>query len=91
MNMESVSANVKYGFGAIKEVGFDMKEFDATRVMVVTDQNLVDKEPVKVNLQSLEDEGLNAVLYPSRRIEPTGVSSREAAVVPATINSIWRL
>jgi alcohol dehydrogenase class IV len=52
------SSNIKYGFGATKEVGFDMKELAATRVMVVTDNNLVEKEPVKVTLQSLELEGL---------------------------------
>ena len=82
MTLESVinisSANIKYGFGATKEVGFDMKELGATRVMVVTDNNLVEKEPVKVTLQSLVNEGLDAVLYCSTRIEPTDSSLKEA-------------
>ena len=82
MTLESVinisSANIKYGFGATKEVGFDMKELGATRVMVVTDNNLVEKEPVKVTLQSLVNEGLDAVLYYSTRIEPTDSSLKEA-------------
>jgi hydroxyacid-oxoacid transhydrogenase len=34
------AANIKYGFGATREVGFDMKELGATRVMVVTDKRL---------------------------------------------------
>lgn len=72
------SANIKYGFGATKEVGFDMKELGATKVMVVTDQNLVEKEPIKVTLKALEDEGLEAVLYYNTRIEPTDVSLKEA-------------
>jgi len=82
MTLESVitmsSASIKYGFGATREVGFDMKELGATRVMVVTDPNLVEREPVKVTLKALEDEGLEAVLYSDTRIEPTDASLKEA-------------
>jgi len=67
MALESVitmgSANIKYGFGATREVGFDMKELGATRVMVVTDRHLADKEPVRVTLEALGSEGLEVVLY----------------------------
>lgn len=72
------SASIKYGFGATKEIGFDIKELGAKRVMVVTDRTLADKEPVKVVLKSLKDEGLDAVLYPNARVEPTDISFREA-------------
>ena len=72
------STNIKYGFGATREVGFDMKELGATRVMVVTDHNLVTKEPVKVTLKALENEGLEVVLYDNTRIEPADASLREA-------------
>src|SRR4030042_4058685 len=82
MALESViavdSASIKYGFGATKEIGFDIKELGAKRVMVVTDRALADKEPVKVVLKALQDEGLEAVLYPNARVEPTDVSFREA-------------
>lgn len=82
MTLESVinisSANIKYGFGATREVGFDMKELGATRVMVTTDRNLAEKEPVKVTLQALADEGLDAILYHNTRIEPTDMSLKEA-------------
>ena len=82
MPFESVinisSANIKYGFGATREVGFDMKELGATRVMVVTDRNLAAMAPVRTALQSLTDEGLEAVLYDNTRIEPTEVSLKEA-------------
>jgi len=82
MALESVinvsSANIKYGFGATKEVGFDMKELAATKVMVVTDQNMVEKEAVKVTLKALADEGLEPVLYCNTRIEPTDASLKEA-------------
>ena len=82
MALESVisinSASIKYGFGATSEVGFDMKELGATRVMVVTDRNLMEKQPVKVTLKALEDEGLEVVLYHNTRIEPTDASLKEA-------------
>lgn len=82
MALESVivigSSSIKYGFGATKEVGFDMKELGVTRVMVVTDRNLAEKEPVAVTLQALADEGLEAVLYQNTRIEPTDTSLKEA-------------
>ena len=82
MALESVvrmdSVSIKYGSGATREVGFDLKELGATRVMVVTDRNLAEKEPVKVTLKALEDAGLEAVLYSNTRIEPTDASLKEA-------------
>ncbi len=76
VRMDSVS--IKYGSGATREVGFDLKELGATRVMVVTDRNLAEKEPVKVTLKALEDAGIEAVLYSNTRIEPTDASLKEA-------------
>jgi len=82
MVLESVvrmdSAGIKYGSGATREVGSDLKELGATRVMVVTDRNLAEKEPVKITLKALEEEGLDAVLYSNTRIEPTDASLKEA-------------
>jgi hydroxyacid-oxoacid transhydrogenase len=82
MTLESIirvsSSNIKYGFGATKEIGFDMKDLRATKVMVVTDRNLADKEVVKVVIKALEDEGIETVLYPDTRIEPTDISMLEA-------------
>jgi len=82
MALESVitmgSANIKYGFGATREVGFDMKELGATRVMVVTDRHLADKEPVRVTLEALGSEGLEVVLYSNTDIEPTDASFKDA-------------
>jgi len=82
MTLESIirvsSSNIKYGFGATKEIGFDMKDLRATKVMVVTDRNLAEKEVVKVVIKALEDEGIETVLYRDVRIEPTDVSMLEA-------------
>ena len=72
------SANIKYGFGATREVGFDMKELGARRVMVVTDANLADMPPVRNVMKSLQKEGLDAVLYDNTRNEPTDASLKDA-------------
>ena len=72
------SASIKYGFGATREVGFDMKELGATRVMVVTDAGLAQMEPVRLVLSSLEAEGIQTVLFAGARVEPTDASMKEA-------------
>ena len=45
------TSSIKYGPGITREVGWDMEEQGARRVMVVTDANLADKEPVAVTLE----------------------------------------
>ena len=72
------SANIKYGFGATREVGFDMRELGAKRVMVVTDKHLAQEEPVAVTLESLQKEGIDTALFTEVRIEPTDSSLKEA-------------
>ena len=82
MALESVlavsSAALKYGPGATREAGFDLKELGASRVLVVTDPQLASSEPVAVTLQSLRSHGLDAVLYAESRVEPTDGSLLEA-------------
>ena len=82
MGLESVinvsSANIKFGTGATREVGFDMKELGVTRVMLVTDKNLAKMAPVETVLKSLRDEGLEVELYDNTRVEPTDASLAEA-------------
>jgi hydroxyacid-oxoacid transhydrogenase len=72
------AANIKYGFGATREVGFDMKELGAKRVMVVTDGRLSKEKPVRVTLDSLKKERIDAVLYDEVHIEPTKKSLEDA-------------
>jgi hydroxyacid-oxoacid transhydrogenase len=72
------SASIKYGFGATREVGYDLKEMGARRVLVVTDRRMARLPPVTVVLESLRREGLDAVLYGEARVEPTDGSFKEA-------------
>lgn len=72
------TSSIKYGPGVTREVGHDMKELGAHRVMVVTDPNLADSEPVSVALEALREKGIDAALFDQARVEPTDVSFKKA-------------
>ncbi len=72
------TSSVKYGPGSTNEVGFDMKSLGAHRVMVLVDPNLVESETCDKVINSLQDAGLDAVLYDHVRVEPTDISFKEA-------------
>lgn len=72
------TSSIKYGPGVTREVGHDMCQLGAKRVMVVTDPNLSASEPVMVTLEALRTEGIDAVLFDQVRIEPTDGSFKEA-------------
>ncbi len=65
------TSNLKYGPGATREIGFDMKRLGATRVMVAADPCLIGQEPVAIVLESLKAEGIVCELFDQIRIEPT--------------------
>jgi hydroxyacid-oxoacid transhydrogenase len=82
MSLETVftidTSSIKFGPGATCEVGDDMRQLGAKRVLVVTDPNLARSEPVTVTLKSLRAVGIDAVLFDQVRVEPTDVSFKEA-------------
>lgn len=73
------TSTIKYGFGATREIGFEMKKLGSQRVLVVADPNLVEHDPVQVALESLEAEGIEVVLFTDIQIEPTDSSFKKAA------------
>ncbi|MBF0280871.1 MAG: iron-containing alcohol dehydrogenase [SAR324 cluster bacterium] len=72
------TSSIKFGLGVTKEIGYDMKSFGATRVMVVTDPNLSENIAVQVTMESLKEMGIDAVLFDQSRVEPTDLSFNEA-------------
>jgi len=72
------TSSIKYGPGVTREVGYDMKKLGTKRVMVVTDRNLSDSEPVSIALEALLAEGIDAVLFDQARVEPTDLSFKQA-------------
>ena len=69
---------IKFGPGTTQEVGDDMRQLGATRVMVVTDPGLSGSPAVETTMASLKNAGLDAVLFDNVRIEPTDASFKEA-------------
>ena len=82
MTLETVftmeASSIKFGPGATREVGFEMREMGARRVLVVTDPNLSASEPVAIALEALKAEGIDTVVFDKVRIEPNDVSFKEA-------------
>jgi hydroxyacid-oxoacid transhydrogenase len=66
MNTETIfmmdTSSIKFGPGATQEVGFEMRELGARRVMLVTDPRLRDSQPVRLSLESLRKEGIDVFL-----------------------------
>ncbi|HSG16789.1 MAG TPA: hydroxyacid-oxoacid transhydrogenase, partial [Anaerolineae bacterium] len=82
MTLETIftmdSSSIKFGPGATREVGSDMRQLGARRVLVVTDPRLAESEPVAMTMAALRDEAIDAVLFDRVRIEPTDASLRTA-------------
>ena len=72
------TSSIKYGPGVTREVGWDMEEQGARRVMVVTDKNMTESEAVSVTLESLGKHDIDAVLFDQVSVEPTNISFKEA-------------
>jgi len=72
------TSSIKYGQGVTREIGYDMEEQGCRRVMVVTDRNLSQSDPVAVTREALRDRGIDAVLFDQSSVEPTDVSFKEA-------------
>ena len=75
---ETATSAVRFGKGVTREVGMDLVDLGAHRVLVVTDPNLARLPPVATVLQSLDDNRVAFVLYDRVSIEPTDRSFREA-------------
>ena len=72
------ASSIKFGPGATREVGEDLRALGVARAMLVTDPRLARLEAVDVALKSLRAAGIDAVLYNRARVEPTDVSFKEA-------------
>jgi hydroxyacid-oxoacid transhydrogenase len=75
---EMVASSVRYGVGVTREIGMDLADRGLRRVMVVTDRTVARLQPVATVLESLEANGVTAVLYDRVRVEPTDSSVRDA-------------
>src|SRR5919201_4050817 len=72
------ASSIKFGPGATREIGEDMRSLGAGRVMVVTDPRLAQLQPVATALESLRAASIDAVLFDQAHVEPTDASFKEA-------------
>src|SRR5436853_3342114 len=75
---ELASSSIRFGPGVTREIGMDLAEMNAKRVMVLTDPNLAKLSPVATVLESLRDNRISCSLFDRVHVEPTAVSFREA-------------
>lgn len=72
------SSNLRFGPGTTREIGMDLKDMNALRVLVLTDKNVKDLPPLQNVLESLQNEGIQFDLYDAVRVEPTDKSFIDA-------------
>ncbi|MGH7756962.1 MAG: iron-containing alcohol dehydrogenase, partial [Vulcanimicrobiaceae bacterium] len=68
------SARIKYGSGALSEVGAEARALGMKRVALFTDAQVAKLEPVATTRAALRAAGLDAVVYDAVRVEPTDAS-----------------
>jgi hydroxyacid-oxoacid transhydrogenase len=75
---EMAVSSVRFGPGVTREAGMDLAELGVSRALVVTDPVVRHLPPVHTVLESLEANGVSAVLYDRVRVEPTDGSFEDA-------------
>jgi hydroxyacid-oxoacid transhydrogenase len=79
---------LKFGEGAVDEVGFDVGQLGATRVLVVTDAGVAATGTPDRVAESLRRYGMQAQVFTGVHVEPTD-ESIEAAVAHARGSGPW--
>ena len=80
------TSSIKFGPGVTREVGWDMQEQGATRVMLVTDPNLANKEPVALAMESLREYDIDAVVFDQAAVEPLKIFTAPIFAVRKLLN-----
>jgi len=75
---EMAASSIRFGPGVTREVGMDLADLGARKVLVITDPVLADMPPVQTVLESLDGAGVQFVLYDGVRVEPTDESFLDA-------------
>jgi len=76
--VELGASNIRFGPGVTREVGLDLADRGAKRVLVLADPNLTRLYPVTAVRESLDAAGISYALFDRIGIEPTDASFREA-------------
>jgi hydroxyacid-oxoacid transhydrogenase len=80
---EMATSNLRFGQGATAEVGMDISDLGARRVLLVTDARMARLPPVATVCESLERERIQFELFDGVRVEPTDESFQQAISLAA--------
>ena len=72
-------STIKFGPGCLSELGEEAQDLALKRIGLFADPNVMATEPGEKALKSLQEAGLDVVVYDDISIEPTDVSLRAAA------------
>lgn len=75
------ASNIRFGSGTTREVGMDLQDLGARRVMLIIDPALVDLPVGQTVLQTVRGCGVGFDLFTEVAVEPTDGSFRRAAEV----------
>ena len=75
---QMAAADLRYGPGVTREIGMDLQELGAKRVLVVTDARLAELAPAQTVRESLERENVAYDVFDQVRVEPSDESLRAA-------------
>ena len=76
--IEMATSSLRFGPGTTREVGMDLADMGARRVLVLTDPKLKKLPPVAAVVESLEREKISFALFDRVRVEPTDESFLDA-------------
>src|SRR5688572_98240 len=75
---QMATSNIRFGPGVTREVGWDLAELGARRVLLVTDPVMSQLAPVQAAREALRQAKIDFDVYDRVRVEPTDVSMLEA-------------
>ncbi|KAJ2708771.1 hypothetical protein H4R19_004585 [Coemansia spiralis] len=75
---EMATSTVRVGRGATQEIGMDLANLRAKRVMVFTDPNIAKLRPLKAVVESIERARVGYTVFKDVRVEPSDKSFQEA-------------
>jgi alcohol dehydrogenase class IV len=70
---------LKFGVGALDEIGFDCAQLGLSRVLIITDEGVAATGIPRRAAESMRNAGLKPAIFTGVHVEPTDSSFREAA------------
>ena len=85
---EMAASSIRFGPGATQEVGMDLKNMNAQRVCVVTDETVDKLDAMKQVREALTREGIDFRVFNKTRVEPKDSSLVSPVTLVCDLGSI---